>query len=485
MAAAVIANIITAISASPHSLTIVATAIAVVGAVALAMPPNRTPAERRLDDLHARSRDGPPRAGSGIGSTGGRYVTGNASAATGGGDHRTGIMAVIASAVAALRGGATMRDAFLIMDGHERRTNTRSPAAVRQPAHSLTEHHLYDLLARHALPKETGRQITDAAMQIALAARLGERIGCPAVLCLEAVEQSHRRSRLLADSREQALAVPQATIRLLSALPAVTVLLGELMGAHPVGFLFASAAGLGCLLTGGGFHAAGMAWTAAMLRDTDDGGVTGWSVGRTAGRAADDGFARRRRRTAMVRHVPDTLVLALLDAAMRQGASIPSALDAVGECLTRCGGDGSSGFVRFAGGGFGETAYRVYDGVADAAIGAGLRAVAAALVRGVGWDAAWTLAGDADGLDGDGDSGDDAIRLFRALRDALGPSWRQGVPPSARLGAMMEQMDADERARIETSTAKLSVRLLLPTGLCFLPSFIMIGIVPSIVSFIA
>ena len=499
------------IAASRHLATIVAAAIAAAVAVTLAMPPKRTLAERRLRDLNTRSRDGPPVVG-----IGGRRDA-DATRITGDADRRIGIMAVIASAIAALRGGATMRDAFPVTDDRGQRPDARPHTAARPPTNAPTERHLYALLARHALPKETGRQIADAAVQIALAARLSERIGCPAVRCLEAVEQSHRRSRLLADSREQALAVPQATSRLLSALPAATVLLGELMGAHPVGFLFASTAGLGCLLVGCGFHAAGMAWTAAMLRDADGGCTAGHAAGRPARRAfggdaggavGRDGDGRRgagrggdgrRRMPASVRHVPDTLILALLDAAMRQGASIPSALDAVGECLGRCGGHGPAGGPGFGGPGFsgsggldgpgglgGLVAARglggfsggVHDGSAEASIGRGLCAVAAALVRGVGWDAAWTRACRIGG------DGDDASRLFRALQGALGPSWRQGVPPSARLSAMMEQMDADERARIETATARLSVRLLLPTGLCFLPSFIMIGIVPSIVSFI-
>ncbi|RSX54602.1 hypothetical protein [Bifidobacterium samirii] len=272
MIAVITANILTAVIASPHLIVIVIAAIASAGAVALVMPSNLTSAERRLRDMHARSRDGPAPAGSGIGGARGRYQ----GAIDGDTDHRTGIMAVIASAVAALRGGATIRDAFPDTGKPRQRSDVppgaHEGASSRPPMNTLTEQRLYELLSRHALPKETDRQIADAATQIALAARLSERLGCPAVRCLEAVEQSHRRSRLLADSREQALAVPQATIRLLSALPAVTVLLGELMGARPIGFLFGTPAGLGCLLLGGGFHAAGMAWTAAMLSAADDEG---------------------------------------------------------------------------------------------------------------------------------------------------------------------------------------------------------------------
>ena len=53
-----------------------------------------------------------------------------------------------------------------------------------------------------------------------------------------------------------------------------------------------------------------------------------------------------------------------------------------------------------------------------------------------------------------------------------------------RLEAAIEQLDWDERARIEQSAAKLSVRLLLPTGLCMLPAFVAIGVVPAVMSFL-
>ena len=52
-----------------------------------------------------------------------------------------------------------------------------------------------------------------------------------------------------------------------------------------------------------------------------------------------------------------------------------------------------------------------------------------------------------------------------------------------RLDAAVEQIDWNERSRIEQSAARLSIKLLLPTGLCFLPAFMALGIVPSMASF--
>lgn len=167
------------------------------------------------------------------------------------------------------------------------------------------------------------------------------------------------------------------------------------------------------------------------------------------------------------------LVLGMVEVAIRQGASIPVAVAAVGDAV---------------GGG----------------VGARMRMASRSLRRGVAWDEAWLVpcaddvdagevagnaadtgevAGDAVGGVGGGGTADDA-ECLRLLRDALAESWRYGASPSERLRAAMESLDRDERAAIERHASRLSVRLLAPTGLCFLPAFIVIGVIPSIVSFL-
>ena len=89
------------------------------------------------------------------------------------------------------------------------------------------------------------------------------------------------------------------------------------------------------------------------------------------------------------------------------------------------------------------------------------------LNEGVSWDDAWP------------DDGDLAV-----VRDAFASSWHSGASPVERLETAVEQLDWDERSRIEQAAAKLSVRLLLPTGLCFLPAFVAVGIIPSFMSFV-
>ena len=51
--------------------------------------------------------------------------------------------------------------------------------------------------------------------------------------------------------------------------------------------------------------------------------------------------------------------------------------------------------------------------------------------------------------------------------------------PGVRLESAIEQLDRDERAAIERNAAKLSVKLLMPTGLCFLPAFVLVGVIPG------
>ncbi|WP_240541033.1 type II secretion system F family protein [Bifidobacterium colobi] len=136
------------------------------------------------------------------------------------------------------------------------------------------------------------------------------------------------------------------------------------------------------------------------------------------------------------------LILRLLRVAIEQGSSIPDACEAVGHAV---GGNS----------------------------GAALEQVGGMLKRGVTWTDAWHV-GERQ-----------QTGFMPVFRAALEPSWLHGDAPSARLEAALEQMDSDERAAIEQEGAHLSVQLLLPMGLCFLPAFIAVGVIPSIASFVA
>ncbi|MFT8639153.1 tadC protein [Bifidobacterium sp.] len=171
-------------------------------------------------------------------------------------------------------------------------------------------------------------------------------------------------------------------------------------------------------------------------------------------------------------HVSLPFILEMVTVCVRMSASIPRALEMVGTALE---------------GEFGE----------------GLCAVSQELQAGTAWHEAWMLTGHAPCMDGTADqqSGRDGRYAFYAFRDsgamgyrgftahyarlaeALEPSWRHGVSPVLRIEAVIEQLDRDYRRDIEEAGSRLAVRVLLPVGLCFLPSFIMVGVIPCLAAF--
>jgi pilus assembly protein TadC len=129
------------------------------------------------------------------------------------------------------------------------------------------------------------------------------------------------------------------------------------------------------------------------------------------------------------------VVLRLLDAAIGSGAGLPRALGAVGRAV---GGDDGGALVR---------------------AGAGL-------VLGAGWEAAW--AGSPE-------------RLAPVAR-CLSSTWASGAAPGPSLRAAIDGLIRERRTLAREAAARLGVRLVLPLGLCFLPAFVLIGLVPVMVS---
>lgn len=156
------------------------------------------------------------------------------------------------------------------------------------------------------------------------------------------------------------------------------------------------------------------------------------AIGRieAARRFADDGL-----------RPSDALVVQMLAVALRKGASVPCALDAVGEVTGGLAGDA-------------------------------LCTVSQRLCRGVSWDDAWQV----------GD--DDGISVCRLIREGLRDSWKHGSSPVRGLELAVQCADRDARHAIEQGAAALSVRILLPMALCFLPAFVVIGVVPTAMSLI-
>jgi tight adherence protein B len=83
---------------------------------------------------------------------------------------------------------------------------------------------------------------------------------------LDAALRAERDQR--ADLRAQ-LAGARATAVMLAALPVLGLLLGTAMGADPLRVLLHTGAGLGCLVIGGLFEAAGLWWAARIVRGAE------------------------------------------------------------------------------------------------------------------------------------------------------------------------------------------------------------------------
>ncbi|MBO3101832.1 type II secretion system F family protein [Cellulomonas fengjieae] len=127
------------------------------------------------------------------------------------------------------------------------------------------------------------------------------------------------------------------------------------------------------------------------------------------------------------------LLLDLLDVAIATGAPLPRALAAVGSAV-----GGAQGEALARGG--------------------------SALLLGATWQSAWAGTGVAD------------------VVGALEPAWDTGSAPGPALRGRADQLRRDRRTRTRAAAGALAVRLVLPLGLCFLPAFILLGLVPMLLS---
>jgi pilus assembly protein TadC len=98
-----------------------------------------------------------------------------------------------------------------------------------------------------------------------------------------------------------------------------------------------------------------------------------------------------------------------------------------------------------------------------------LRPVVAALAIGADWDTAWG-------------SSDVRSPELLALRDALGFAALTGAPSSAILYAQAARLRRERFRTAEKQAAALGVKLVVPLGLCSLPAFICLGVLPVLLA---
>ena len=155
------------------------------------------------------------------------------------------------------------------------------------------------------------------------------------------------------------------------------------------------------------------------------------------------------------------LGLHMIIVALRSGVSIPRALDVVGSVLP---------------GGYGIWLCNVSN----------------ALLLGDSWHEAWSETyvhnlkpeqNKKSSKYAKNDEIDSSTILANWLSMALYESWCRGSSPVPVLSALSEHYEQTMANVARQETSRLSVRLLLPVGLCFLPAFMCIGIFPTVASF--
>ena len=100
-----------------------------------------------------------------------------------------------------------------------------------------------------------------------------------------------------------------------------------------------------------------------------------------------------------------------------------------------------------------------------------LRPVVSALAIGADWDAAWR-------------SSNLRSRRLLDLKDALGFAALTGAPSSAVLYAQAARIRRERFRAAEKKAAALGVKLVVPLGLCSLPAFVCLGILPVLLAMI-
>jgi len=105
----------------------------------------------------------------------------------------------------------------------------------------------------------------EPAAAMVAAAQIAVRLGAPLALVLQTVDSALRTEAQAQSDREAALAGPQTTARVLLALPLLGLVLGWVLGAHPLGVMVSGGIGTVSFALGAALLAAGRWWITRLV----------------------------------------------------------------------------------------------------------------------------------------------------------------------------------------------------------------------------
>ncbi|WP_124054404.1 type II secretion system F family protein [Arcanobacterium ihumii] len=171
-------------------------------------------------------------------------------------------------------------------------------------------------------------------------------------------------------------------------------------------------------------------------------------------------FAAQRRLFGLgVQHlyVDQSIILDLAAAALNAGISIPRTLEAVDVAL---GNDDTVGNATLSLG-----KYLNLSGKRNLGSPRALTEVANSLIMGARWGEAW----------------EGTNPRFQLLAQSLEPAWNDGAAPVPLLERSAHTLRLTRQRQAKEAAARLGARLVVPLSLCFLPAFMLIGVLPVVV----
>ncbi len=304
------------------------------------------------------------------------------------------------------------------------------------------------------------RNEAGAVRQLGIAYQVCTMVGARLAPVTTMLATLARADAVRAGELAAALAGPRSSGRLVAALPLAGIALGSLAGAQPLHTLLATPAGNACLLAGGLADLAGLRWLRSFADRVERRvAPVAMDAARTGGpTSGPTSIASGRER--LLADLP--LALDLIAACLRGGGTVVSAMVAVGAAnggvlgreLRRAAEELAAG----------ADALAACDRLVAATVASGRAARLARLVR----------------RDPRASPGSRWTAMMRAAVAAFDRAQTSGAKPAAALVRLAQRARDEAHAESIAAARRAGVLAVAPLGLCFLPAFLLLGVVPVV-----